>query len=377
MPSAVSGGGGGNHTGGGGGGGGGNGNNMSTQSNEECGIRDVWRHNLDEEFRTIRHIVQKYHYVAMDTEFPGVVARPVGEFRSSADYQYQFLRCNVDLLRIIQLGLTFMDEEGRTPTGFSTWQFNFKFNLNEDMYAQDSIDLLQNSGIQFKKHEEDGIDPLDFAELLMTSGIVLMDNIKWLSFHSGYDFGYLLKLLTDQNLPAEESDFFELLRIYFPTIYDVKYLMKSCKSLKGGLQEVADQLELRRIGPQHQAGSDSLLTGMAFFKMREMFFEDNIDNAKYCGHLYGLGTSFIVNGSSNTINSSVNNTTSTTLGTSTTTNSGSNVGTTGSGNAAGTGTNNSNVNTASNNSNNNSNNNNTNSSSAANYHDNGETNTTS
>lgn len=138
------------------------------------------------------------------------------------------------------------------------------------MYAQDSIDLLTNSGIQFKKHEEEGIDPSDFAELLMTSGIVLMDNIEWLSFHSGYDFGYLLKLLTDQNLPADESEFFELLRIYFPTIYDVKYLMKSCKNLKGGLQEVAEQLELRRVGPQHQAGSDSHLTGMAFFKMREV-----------------------------------------------------------------------------------------------------------
>jgi len=87
--------------------------------------------------------------------------------------------------------------------------------------------------IQVKKHAEDGIDPIDFAELLMTSGIVLMDNIKWLSFHSGYDFGYLLKVLTDQNLPADESEFFELLRIYFPTIYDVKYLMKSCKNLKG------------------------------------------------------------------------------------------------------------------------------------------------
>jgi len=90
------------------------------------------------------------------------------------------------------------------------------------MYAQDSIDMLQNSGIQFKKHEEEGIDPLEFAELLMTSGIVLVDDIKWLSFHSGYDFGYLLKLLTDQKLPQEESEFFELLRIYFPTIYDVK-----------------------------------------------------------------------------------------------------------------------------------------------------------
>ncbi|XP_044730383.1 CCR4-NOT transcription complex subunit 7 [Chrysoperla carnea] len=266
-------------------------------SNEDCGIRDVWCHNLEEEFRTIRQVVQKYNYVAMDTEFPGVVARPIGEFRSTADYQYQLLRCNVDLLRIIQLGLTFLDENGKTPGGsYTTWQFNFKFNLSEDMYAQDSIDLLQNSGIQFKKHEEEGIDPLEFAELLMTSGVVLMDNIKWLSFHSGYDFGYLIKLLTDQNLPHEESEFFELLRLYFPTIYDVKYLMKSCKNLKGGLQEVADQLDLARVGPQHQAGSDSLLTGMAFFKMKEMFFEDNIDDSKYRGHLYGLGTSFIMNG---------------------------------------------------------------------------------
>ncbi|XP_026326605.1 CCR4-NOT transcription complex subunit 7-like isoform X2 [Hyposmocoma kahamanoa] len=229
-------------------------------ANGDCGIKDVWNHNLHEEFQIIRQIVQKYHWVAMDTEFPGVVARPIGEFRSTADYQYQLLRCNVDLLRIIQLGLTFMDENGKTPPGYTTWQFNFKFNLQEDMYAQDSIDLLQNSGLQFRKHEEDGIEPLEFAELLMSSGLVLMDNIKWLSFHSGYDFGYLLKLLTDQNLPHDENEFFESLRLYFPTVYDVKYLMKLCKNLKGGLQEVADQLELRRVGPQHQAGSDSHLT---------------------------------------------------------------------------------------------------------------------
>ncbi|XP_041972925.1 CCR4-NOT transcription complex subunit 7-like isoform X2 [Aricia agestis] len=262
-------------------------------ANGDCGIKDVWNHNLHEEFQIIRQVVQKYHWVAMDTEFPGVVARPIGEFRSTADYQYQLLRCNVDLLRIIQLGLTFMDENGKTPPGYTTWQFNFKFNLQEDMYAQDSIDLLQNSGLQFRKHEEDGIEPLEFAELLMSSGLVLMDNIKWLSFHSGYDFGYLLKLLTDQNLPTDENDFFESLRLYFPTVYDVKYLMKLCKNLKGGLQEVADQLELRRVGPQHQAGSDSHLTGMAFFKIKEIFFDDNIESSS--GHLYGLGAPFSVN----------------------------------------------------------------------------------
>lgn len=269
---------------------------MPSIAQAEYGIKDVWQTNLEEEFRKIRHVVQQYRYVAMDTEFPGVVARPIGEFRNAADYQYQLLRCNVDLLKIIQCGVTFLDENGNSPSPVSTWQFNFKYNLTEDMFAQESIDLLQNSGIQFKKHEEEGIDVYEFAELLMTSGIVLTENVKWLSFHSGYDFGYLLKLLTNQPLPAEESEFFEYLRIYFPNIYDVKYLMKSCKNLKGGLQEVAEQLEIERIGPQHQAGSDSLLTGAAFFKMREMFFEDNIDDAKYCGHLYGLGTSYVQNG---------------------------------------------------------------------------------
>lgn len=103
--------------------------NQDPSRNEECGIRDVWRHNLEDEFVMIRKVVNKYCFVAMDTEFPGVVARPIGEFRSTADYQYQLLRCNVDLLKIIQLGLTFMDDEGNTPTGFSTWQFNFKFSL--------------------------------------------------------------------------------------------------------------------------------------------------------------------------------------------------------------------------------------------------------
>lgn len=141
------------------------------------------------------------------------------------------------------------------------------------MYAQDSIDLLSNCGIQFKKHEEEGIDTSEFAELLLTSGVVLMDSVKWIGFHSGYDFGYLLKILSGQNLPENEKEFFELLRLYFPTMYDIKYLMESCKNLRGGLQEVAEQLNLKRIGPQHQAGSDSLLTGKAFFKIRNVSFQ--------------------------------------------------------------------------------------------------------
>ena len=43
----------------------------------------------------------------------------------------------------LQLGVTFLDEKGNLPEGITTWQFNFKFNLTEDMYAEDSVDLLQ------------------------------------------------------------------------------------------------------------------------------------------------------------------------------------------------------------------------------------------
>ncbi|KAJ7538523.1 hypothetical protein O6H91_11G052700 [Diphasiastrum complanatum] len=255
-------------------------------------IREVWADNLEYEFDLIRDIVDDYPYLAMDTEFPGVVVRPVGMFKNSGEYHYQTLRANVDMLKLIQLGLTFSDENGNLPPcgthEYCVWQFNFKeFSLKEDVYAQDSIVLLKESGIDFQKNEEKGIDSRRFGELLMSSGVVLNENVHWITFHSGYDFGYLLKLLTCQNLPQGETDFFNLLRMYFPTVYDVKYLMKFCENLHGGLNRLAEILEVERIGPCHQAGSDSLLTACTFRKLKDDFFNGSTE--KYVGVLYGLG----------------------------------------------------------------------------------------
>jgi CCR4-NOT transcription complex subunit 7/8 len=150
----------------------------------------------------------------------------------------QTLKCNVDLLRIIQLGLSFTDGKGNWPNGCACWQFNFKFSLrywmyfplhqnylfccSDDLYAQDSIEMLRQSGIDFEKFEAYGIDVHHFGELLMVSGLVLNDDVRWLSFHSSYDFGYLLKLLTCKELPDSESGFLEVLQTYFPSIYDTK-----------------------------------------------------------------------------------------------------------------------------------------------------------
>lgn len=52
-----------------------------------------------------------------------------------------------------------------------------EFKLSEDMYAHDSIDLLKDSGIDFARNEAQGIDVQRFGELLISSGIVLNDEV--------------------------------------------------------------------------------------------------------------------------------------------------------------------------------------------------------
>ncbi|KAL5569056.1 hypothetical protein UlMin_025631 [Ulmus minor] len=195
----------------------------------------------------------------MDTEFLGIVLRPVGNFKNSYDYHYQTLKDNIDMLKLIQL----------------------------DVFSNDSIELLRQSGIDFVKNNEKGIDAKRFDELLMSSGIVLNDSVHWVTFHSGYDFGYLLKLLTCQNLPDTQAGFFNLINLYFPTVYDIKHLMKFCNSLHGGLNKLTELLEVERVGISHQAGLDSLLTSFTFRKLKENFFSGSLE--KYAGVLYGLG----------------------------------------------------------------------------------------
>ena len=63
-----------------------------TSTGEDLRVREVWQDNLDSELEIIRDIVDDYPYIAMDTEFPGVVARPVGNFKNSGEYHFQTLR---------------------------------------------------------------------------------------------------------------------------------------------------------------------------------------------------------------------------------------------------------------------------------------------
>lgn len=270
--------------------------------------------------------------VLQDTEFPGIVGRPMGGFRGKSDYHYQCLRVNVDLLKVIQIGISLFNDKGETPPERPnpaaiemgpngrrtagqgqiplTWQFNFKYSLKTEMYNQASIESLQQAGIDFNLLERDGIEPTAFASLLTTSGLVCFDDVNWLSFHGGYDFGYLTKILSDNVLPKDEYEFDAIMKKWFPKTFDVKHLMKYAVKLhnsgmltptdpgsaevmqkfeqKSGLESIAEALKVKRVGAAHQAGSDSLLTGKVFFQLRERIYNGEIPD-DHIGKIWGLG----------------------------------------------------------------------------------------
>lgn len=256
-------------------------------------IKDVWEDNFEQEMKTIMHLAEKYRVVAMDTEFPGIVYKlnenDLGGITNYSELEYRVIKMNVDKLKVIQVGISFADEEGITPPGVGTWQFNIRFDLKNDIYQQDSIEMLSQAGIKFDKHATKGIDPQIFSEYFIASGLVLNEDIKWISFHGGFDFAYLVRMLCGVDLPDDDLGFSSLLNIYFPCFYDIKYMVKDIDTIKSvSLSKISSDLRVRRIGPQHQAGSDALLTLSTYFKLKTTYFKGSSEQ-KYSNVLYGIG----------------------------------------------------------------------------------------
>ena len=140
-----------------------------------------------------------------------------------------------------------------------------------------------------------GHDNADYAvrilnsEYLTISGLVLNPEVHWISFHGSYDFAYMLRLLLNTELPETEAEFTEELIEYFPSHYDIRILVQGKENLKGGLNRLAQYLEVLRVGKTHQAGSDSVVTADVFFKLIQNNFIDMESVEQDKNILFGLG----------------------------------------------------------------------------------------
>lgn len=82
--------------------------------------------------------------------------------------------------------------------------------------------------------------------ILIVLGLALNEEVKWITFHGGFDFGYLLKMLHGQGLPDDDNGFYSLMNAYFPSFYDIKCLVRDIDNLKsGGLSKIASDLSVR------------------------------------------------------------------------------------------------------------------------------------
>lgn len=260
-------------------------------------IVDIWNYNLTREIDQIMSLLSltRFNCIAIDTEFPGFVFKP--EYTSS-EANYQSIKQNVNSLKLIQLGICITDKHGTPPRyGNYCWQFNFQFDLDSDMYAENSIQLLRDNGMDFQRHKSEGIDHELFADLFLNMRILFNERIKWLSFHGAYDFAYLMKLCSKLSvLPDTDMEFFTLLYYHFPNIYDVKYMAKMMGGIGlwrgGSLNHLAAELGLHRLsGSSHQAGSDSMLTSNVIFRLIQLSCI-RLEDRNYIGTLYGLGKGY-------------------------------------------------------------------------------------
>lgn len=274
-------------------------------------IRDVWQNNLYSEFHTIRRLFSQYNHISISTEFVGTLARPIGNFRSREDYHYQTMRANVDLLNPIQVGISLSDVYGNKPENEpSTWQFNLEFDISKEMISSESLDLLRKSAINPEMHKTNGIKKFEFAQLLIESGLLMNENVTWITYHSAYDLGFLINILMNDIMPNNRKDFEWWVHEYMPSLFDLNLLYKTVRGykyspLQGNLQQqqqqptpmevtlatLASDIGLPRFPVFTTTGGQSLLVLLSFCQLNKMFmhtFPDGSDFDTIKNVIYGI-----------------------------------------------------------------------------------------
>jgi len=105
---------------------------------------------------------------------------------------------------------------------------------------------LTEAGINFRNLSQFGIPHLVFADYLISSGLVLNEDISWITFHGAFDYAYLISILSNDKLPSTYEKYSAIVKQYFPKTYDTKIIASELEDVKGrSLQKLGNELAVK------------------------------------------------------------------------------------------------------------------------------------
>ncbi|KAF4661420.1 CCR4-NOT transcription complex subunit 8 [Perkinsus olseni] len=176
-----------------------------------------------------------------------------GPFKDDTERNYEIIRTNMGLVKIIQLSLAFSNKNGvvaghpedvrashgsQRPPPSCVWKINFHFDVREDMYCADALEQLRapigqgGAGIDLNANLRRGVSVDRFSELITGSGLVMSPDVTWITVGGGFLFAGLVRMLSGQALPKTEEEFSETCYEYFPHIWDMR-VFRRCSARCG------------------------------------------------------------------------------------------------------------------------------------------------
>jgi hypothetical protein len=203
-------------------------------------------------------------------------------------------------LRIIQIGITFGNCARNLCFPCCLWQFNFRFSQSENLNNSDAVRLLENANIDFSKFESNRIEQnrtesnrieqnrtesnrieQNRTELMLLTLSLCCSHVVWL---------WMKKLSGSLSMVAMTLHLSSRCwrSLLFPTL-----LWHQTNYVRWGVEDwrfagPGNGLDIQRFGIEHQAGYDSYMTLLAFYRMI-MHYGGVLRREKFKNVLYDLG----------------------------------------------------------------------------------------
>jgi hypothetical protein len=170
---------------------------------------DVREHNFEEEKRRIGELItSNFKIIGLQVLLPKLTA-PLCE-TPHPQQEYDLMKSRFNGINKFQIIIGFMNADGIVAYG-RLWKFHFSLN---------------------RERMDGNVHPLQFAELIASSGASHNTEVSWVTFDGSHGVGCLIKsFMMPKDLPPDLPPYLFHLRACFPVIYDMRFLSPRCPDI--------------------------------------------------------------------------------------------------------------------------------------------------